>query len=136
MAYSTEDSRNLLDLSYHRRREIRRIRRIGGQLLRKWARRCGHQKYIIYSTNFGGERCSYDAHRLYMWLALDGEPPAIWTAPRQLGLHAWLVSSPKPQGARNTSSHRGSGHSFNTILADERAWRKVLSLMISECVPW
>jgi hypothetical protein len=22
--------------------------------------------------SFGGERCSYDAHRLYMWLALDG----------------------------------------------------------------
>jgi hypothetical protein len=22
--------------------------------------------------SFGRERCSYDAHRLYMWLALDG----------------------------------------------------------------
>ena len=26
----------------------------------------------VYYTNFGGERCSYDAHRLYIRLALDG----------------------------------------------------------------
>jgi len=27
---------------------------------------------IVYSTNFGGERCSLHAHRPYIWLALDG----------------------------------------------------------------
>ena len=27
---------------------------------------------IVYSTNFGRERCSSDTHRLYIWLALDG----------------------------------------------------------------
>jgi hypothetical protein len=36
---------------------------------------------ILYSTNFGGERCSCDAHRLHMWLALDsgfGWPGDSW----------------------------------------------------------
>ena len=69
--------RNLLDLSYHSRREIRKIPHIRGELSENGVGGGGYQKYIIYSIDFSGEQCSYDAHHLYMWLALDGEPPAI-----------------------------------------------------------
>jgi hypothetical protein len=84
--------RNLLNVSYYKGGRFVRFAILEVSSSENGRGGSGHQKYIIYSTNFGEERCSYDAHRLYMWLALDGETPAIWTAPR-VGLMFQLCRS-------------------------------------------
>ena len=63
---------------------------------------------IVYSTNFGGGRCSSDTHRLYIWLALDGGfgwPAAKWVERERRGndreersrARSWRSGDPKRQ---------------------------------------